>query len=108
MRQYVDEPTDDPVTLRIYPRQDGEFVLYEDDGVTLDYVAGNATWTRFVCKDSDRKLIIEPHEKSTIKTVEPSRFDVLLVSEGLHKLDRIPGRATSSEILTFRGYLEIQ
>ena len=39
-RQYVDQPTQEPMTLRVYRGSDGRFVLYEDDGKTLDYQRG--------------------------------------------------------------------
>ena len=40
--QQVDEPT----TLRIYRGADGDFTLYEDDGISQDYLRGKGTWTR--------------------------------------------------------------
>ena len=40
VKQYVDEPIDEPLTLAIYPGADGEFLLYEDDGKTFGYQTG--------------------------------------------------------------------
>jgi alpha-glucosidase/alpha-D-xyloside xylohydrolase len=78
-RQYVDEPTDKPLTLKVYPGADGEFVLYEDDGASLDYLRDIATWTRFKWNDRSRTLTIEPHERSAGKAGAPRRFEVWLV-----------------------------
>jgi alpha-glucosidase len=49
VRQYVDEPSDEPLTLVVYPGADGSSSLYEDDGRTFDYRGGawmriNMTW----------------------------------------------------------------
>jgi alpha-glucosidase (family GH31 glycosyl hydrolase) len=79
-RQYVDEPTDQPATIAVYPGADGEFVLYEDDGESLDYLRNAATWTRMRWDDRARCLTIEPHEKSSQKPDRPRRFDVRVVS----------------------------
>jgi alpha-glucosidase/alpha-D-xyloside xylohydrolase len=78
-RQYVDEPTDQPTTLNVYPGADGEFVLYEDDGVSVDDRDSGASWTRMRWDDRSRTLAIEPHEKSAKKPERPRRFDVVLV-----------------------------
>jgi alpha-glucosidase (family GH31 glycosyl hydrolase) len=79
-RQYVDEPTDQPATIAVYPGADGEFVLYEDDGASLDYLRNVATWTRIRWDDHAKCLTIEPHEKSTRKHEKARRFVVRLVS----------------------------
>jgi alpha-glucosidase/alpha-D-xyloside xylohydrolase len=78
-RRYVDEPTDRPMTLKVYPGADGEFVLYEDDGVSLDYQKGIATWTRFRWDDRARTLSIEPHERSAANPGPPRRFEIWVV-----------------------------
>jgi alpha-glucosidase/alpha-D-xyloside xylohydrolase len=60
VRQYTAEPTADPATVRVYPGRDGNFRLYEDDGVSLDYTRGKYTRTRFKWDDKARRLAIEP------------------------------------------------
>jgi alpha-glucosidase/alpha-D-xyloside xylohydrolase len=78
-RQYVDEPTDRPMTLKVYPGADGEFVLYEDDGVSLDYQRDVATWTRIRWNNRSRTLTIEPDGRSAEEPGKPRRFEVWLV-----------------------------
>jgi alpha-D-xyloside xylohydrolase len=41
--QYVDEHPDAPITLNIYTGANGQFSLYEDDGVTKAYTRGEFT-----------------------------------------------------------------
>jgi alpha-glucosidase/alpha-D-xyloside xylohydrolase len=77
-RQYVNEPTDQPTTLNIYTGADGEFVLYEDDGVSTDDRRAGATWTRLRWTDRSRTLTLELLEKSTRMPDRPRRFEVML------------------------------
>lgn len=56
VRQYVAEPSEEPVTLVVYPGADGESSWYEDDGATFDYRKGE--WMRVLMSwdDSARRL----------------------------------------------------
>ena len=60
VRQYAEEPVSSPTTLRIYPGADGEFTLYDDDGISQDYLRGNATWIRITWNDATRTLTLRP------------------------------------------------
>lgn len=60
VRQYTSQAVDGPTTLRVYAGADGEFTLYEDDGVSFDYLEGEHTLTRMTWDDSERRLTIEP------------------------------------------------
>ncbi len=37
VKQYAEEPTTDPVTLTVYPGDDGDFTFYDDDGISFAY-----------------------------------------------------------------------
>ena len=91
-RQYVDEPTDKPTTLAVYTGADGEFVLYEDDGKSLDYLRNAATWTRIRWDDKAKALTIEPDERSTKKPEAPRRFEVRLVPSSVAKTTQYAGK----------------
>jgi alpha-glucosidase (family GH31 glycosyl hydrolase) len=58
VRQYVAEPTDEPVTLRVYPGADGQFSWYEDDGISFAYQQGEFGRTECSWQNSTRKLTI--------------------------------------------------
>ena len=60
VRQYMDEPVDEPTTIKVFRGADGEFTLYEDDGISLDYLQGRGTWTRMTWDDAEARLTIEP------------------------------------------------
>ena len=49
--QYVDEISDGPITVTVYPGADGAFDLYEDDGRSFAYKRGE--WTGLSMKWSD-------------------------------------------------------
>jgi alpha-glucosidase/alpha-D-xyloside xylohydrolase len=85
VRQYTAEPTEKPTALKVYPGADGEFVLYDDDGTSLDYLKDAATWTRIRWNDRSRMLTIEPDARSKAKTTKPRRFEVLLAPDGVRQ-----------------------
>lgn len=46
---YIGERRVETLTLEIYPGAHGSFLLYEDDGATLDYLEGASVRTRLEC-----------------------------------------------------------
>ncbi|HXG08311.1 MAG TPA: TIM-barrel domain-containing protein [Gemmataceae bacterium] len=76
VRQYTAQPTDEPMTIRVYSGQDGEFRWYEDDGQTLDYLRGKFAWTRLRWDDRQRRLIIEP--ESGPGTLQPAAHTMVV------------------------------
>ncbi len=81
VRQYVDEPTDEPMTIRIYPGSDGEFELYDDDGKTLDFKDGEYSLTKMIWDDDQQTLTIEPEEGDTLT----KEFMIELAGESVEK-----------------------
>ncbi len=62
VKQWTEEPVDEPLTLRVYPGADGEFAVYEDDGESFRYREGE--FTRLLCawRDAERKLTVRVDE----------------------------------------------
>jgi alpha-glucosidase (family GH31 glycosyl hydrolase) len=56
VRQFTGEAVDGPLTLRVYPGADGSFLLYEDDGVSFGYRAGDWMGIRLDWDDRARRL----------------------------------------------------
>jgi len=49
-----EEASWDPLTVKVYPgKNESSFVLYEDDGKTMDYKKGDFVRTEFKCKKTD-------------------------------------------------------
>ena len=57
--------------------------MYEDDGISLDYLKGRATWTRMTWDDSGQSLTIVPGAPEGA-TNQPSNrmFKVELLPDG--------------------------
>ena len=72
VRQHTGEVVEDPTTLRVFSGADGEFTLYEDDGVSLDYLEKKATWTSFSWDDGAKRLAIEPAPPPGARSPEPA------------------------------------
>ncbi len=80
IRQYTAQPVDDPTTLKIFTGADGQFTLYEDDGISLDYLRGHYTKTKITWNDHRRQLTLEPiHSQET----GPHPFRIELLPTGI-------------------------
>ena len=55
-RQYVTQPVDKPLSVRIYPGADGQFFLYEDDGASFAYERGEFLRLQMQWNDRSRQL----------------------------------------------------
>ena len=83
VRQYTSEPVRDPTTLKVYRGADGQYTLYEDDGISLEYLKGRGSWTRMVWNDRARQLTIEPAApRGATNVVAERTFRVQLLPEG--------------------------
>jgi alpha-glucosidase/alpha-D-xyloside xylohydrolase len=83
VRQYTAQPVAEPTTLKVYRGADGQFTLYEDDGISQDYLKGRGTWTRLVWHDRVRQLTIEPGAPQGSTNLTMQRvFRVVLLPEG--------------------------
>ena len=56
VRQYVDEPTEEPFTLVVYPGADGVSYWYDDDGTTFEYRSGAFMRVALTWQDRRRRL----------------------------------------------------
>ena len=80
VRQFTDQPATEPTTLRIYPGADGQYILYDDDGKTLDYLKNNASWIKITWNDASRTLVIEPDARAGGLPSQSCAFNVLLAN----------------------------
>ena len=56
VRQYVDEPVDEPLTLVIYPGMNGTSSMYEDDGKSFAFRQGVSMRLTLTWQDAQRRL----------------------------------------------------
>jgi alpha-glucosidase/alpha-D-xyloside xylohydrolase len=86
VRQFTAEPVKEPTTLQVYRGADGEYTLYDDDGISQEYMKSRATWTRIVWTDRSRQLTIEPGApRGATNVVTERTFRVQVLPEGTVK-----------------------
>lgn len=56
--QYATQPTDEPMTIKVYPGKDAEYTLYYDDNFTTSYQNGQYTEITFRYKELSSELQI--------------------------------------------------
>ena len=86
VRQYTGEKVNEPTTLKIFRGANGSYTLYEDDGISLDYLKGKATWIHMVWNDKLNQLSLEPGApKGFTNQINKRMFKVELLPEGKTK-----------------------
>jgi alpha-glucosidase/alpha-D-xyloside xylohydrolase len=82
VRQYTSQPVKEPTTLRVYRGADGQYTLYEDDGISQEYLKGRGSWTRMAWNDRAKQLTIEPGApRGATNEVSERTFRVQLLPE---------------------------
>lgn len=81
VKQYTMQPSEEPITLTIYPGADGRFVLYEDDGVTFDYRRGEQMKIEASWNDRARRLRLRLVEGTRMLPPSPRRFHLRLAPQ---------------------------
>jgi alpha-glucosidase (family GH31 glycosyl hydrolase) len=93
IRQYSGELVKEPTTLKIYSGANGQYTLYEDDGISQDYLKGKGTWTHMIWNDKMKKLSIEPGAPEGLTNTTTQRvFKIEVIPEGLTKEVRYVGK----------------
>jgi alpha-glucosidase (family GH31 glycosyl hydrolase) len=97
IRQYTAEPVKDPTTLRIYPGADGDFTLYEDDGISQEYLTGKATWIHLNWNDKTKTLSLRPDAPDgyTSQPVQQTFAIELMTGGGTKKSMKYEGKPIS-------------
>lgn len=82
IRQYADEPSSEPTTLRIYPGADGRFTWYDDDGTTYRHQRGEFMRAECRWEDASRTLSITPDPAAHIPLPETIRIEAVGATPG--------------------------
>lgn len=84
IRQYTNEAVNEPTTLKIYQGANGLYTLYEDDGISQDYLKKKGTWTNITWNDKEKKLTIQPGgaPAGAVNLTTRKNFKVELIPEG--------------------------
>jgi alpha-glucosidase/alpha-D-xyloside xylohydrolase len=92
VRQYTAQAVTEPTTLHVYRGADGHFVLYEDDGQSLDYLRGQGSWTKVTWNDGKDQLIIEPDARTAGQNSMERTFDVVTMPDKTQKRVKYAGK----------------
>ena len=79
-RQYVAEKPADPITLYVYEGRDGQFSLYEDDGLTYDYERGAYAEIPITWNDRSKTLTLGKRLGHFSGMLEHRTFQIVTVS----------------------------
>ncbi len=98
VKQYTTQPSDEPVTLVVYPGEDGSFTLHEDDGLSFDHRDGEFSKTRIGWNDADRRLslslvegkLLPPESRRYVIRLAGSDSTREIVFEGQPQEIRLP------------------
>jgi alpha-glucosidase (family GH31 glycosyl hydrolase) len=86
VRQYTAQQVSEPTTLKVFRGADGSFTLYDDDGISQEYLAQKGSWTKIAWNDRARQLTIEPGAPKGATNVASERtFKVVVLPEGTTK-----------------------
>ena len=92
VRQYTAEPVNEPSTIQVYAGANGEFILYDDDGSSMEYAKGQGTWTRLTWDNGSRRLRIAADPRTKAPAAKRT-FKVRLMPAGTEKQVEFTGRA---------------
>ena len=99
VRQYTSQAVSEPTTLKVYRGADGQFTLYDDDGISQEYLKGRGSWTRIAWNDRTRQLTIEPGAPQGATNVGGDRvFRIQVMPEGTSKDVNYSGRRVMVEV----------
>ena len=84
IRQYSNEAVNEPTSLKIYQGANGLYTLYEDDGISQDYLKKKGTWTNITWNDKEKKLTIQPGgaPAGAVNLTTRKNFKVEIIPEG--------------------------
>jgi alpha-glucosidase (family GH31 glycosyl hydrolase) len=80
IRQYTSQVVTEPTTLKVFRGANGQFTLYQDDGISLDYLKGKASWTSLTWNEQEKTLTIAPGApKGAINQVKTRAFKIQII-----------------------------
>lgn len=91
IKQYTDQPNDEPLTLIVYPGPNGTSMLYEDDGISFNHRRGEWMRIAMAWQDGARRLslrlapgsrMLPPAERRIIVRVAGSATETPVVFAG--------------------------
>jgi alpha-glucosidase/alpha-D-xyloside xylohydrolase len=98
VKQYVDEPSDEPLTLTVYPGADGRSSMYDDDGSSFDHRRGEFMRMLMSWRDATRRLTLSLAPGSRMVPAGPRRITVRLAGASDAKPVVFSGRTVDVQL----------
>jgi alpha-glucosidase len=95
VRQYTTEPSDEPLTLTVYPGADRTSYLYDDDGETFDYRRGEFMRLEMQWNDAARRLDLRLAPGSRTDRREKLHLQIMEAGQGPTKSVTFLGKPLS-------------
>ncbi len=95
VRQYTAQKVSEPTTFKIFTGGDGQFTLYDDDGISQEYLKGKGNETTINWDDKRRILTIKSVVNNK-EVVKPRQFKIQLIPANIIKMISYTG--TSKKI----------
>ena len=93
VRQYTSQPVAEPTTLQVFRGADNQYTLYDDDGISQEYLGQKGSWIRMTWNDRARQLTLEPGAPAGASNIVSERvFTVQVVPDGATKRVTYAGR----------------
>lgn len=98
--QHTEEGVNMSITLYIYPGQDGDFTLYEDENDNYNYEQGHFTTIRLSWDDTNRRLILHHRQGNYAGMVTSREFRIVMGDRQHHSLS---SEMPSVQTLVYEG-----
>ena len=80
----------------MYRGADGQFFLYEDDGISQAYLRGGGALTRLTWQDATRRLMIAPAAaRGATRSAASRTFEIVMLPEGTKRTVTYSGVAVA-------------
>lgn len=99
--QFTGERPDAPIELWVYPGQDGDFTLYEDEGDNYNYEQGNFATMHLVWNDNALQFVFDNRQGSYPGMWASKVFRVVIASE--RAFDPLAAQVTDARTVLYQA-----
>ncbi|WPU94866.1 glycoside hydrolase family 31 protein [Mucilaginibacter sabulilitoris] len=99
--QYTDEKPADPISLYVYAGKDGNFTLYEDEGINYNYEKGAFSTIQLSYNEASKTLTIHGRQGGFPGMLSKRRFNIVLIRKD--KAVPLNSDSTNTQQINYEG-----
>src|SRR5690606_1633294 len=99
--QYTDEKNDQATTLYVFEGGNGDFTLYEDDGLTYNYEKGGFNYIQIEYDDQTKTVTFSKRTGNYTAAPKSRMFNIVFVSK--QRTSGIDSQAKSNTSVSYKG-----